>query len=153
MNEKPQSGEIRFQPKFKILSSIFLLLCMILFVVLAVRTTEKIFCWVMFLACCLLFGYVVVIFWRYRFSYDSSTDMFSYQKGIQKEIRFPVSDVTEIHTRQEERYVKGGRTVYDILCIQTEEQQLEIIYHSDLDFYANTLDIEKLTAYISQRNL
>ncbi len=153
MNEKPQSGEIRFQAKFKILFSVFCLLCIILCIVLAVWTTEKIFCWVLFSGCCLVFGYVIITFWRYHFSYDSSTDMFSYRKDVQKEIRFPVSAVTEIYTRQEERYVKGGRTVYDILCIQTEEQQLEIIYHSDLEFYANTLDIEKLTAYISQKNL
>ena len=153
MNEKPQSGEIRFQPKFKILSSIFLLLCIILCAVLAVWTTEKIFCWVMFLACCLLFGYVVVIFWRYRFSYDSGTDMFSYQKGIQKEIRFPVSAVMEIYTKQTERYIKGGRNVYDILYIQTQEQQFEIIYHDDLDLYLNTLDMEELIAYINQKNL
>jgi len=79
--------------------------------------------------------------------------MFSYQKGIQKEICFPVSAVKEIYTKQTERYIKGSRNVYDILYIQTQEQQFEIIYHDDLDLYLNTLDMEKLTSYINQKNL
>ena len=34
-----------------------------------------------------------------------------------------------------------------------EKPQFEIIYHDDLDLYLNTLDMEKLTSYINQKNL
>ncbi|GEM_PF-2626126 len=149
---KPQSGEISYQMKWKVLFTIFLAGSMLLCVFMVFWHTEELLSWLMLVFTVPVFSICIMMYWRYRFAYNSSTDMLSFRKGVQKEIQFSISEITKIHTKQEEKYIKGGRTVYDILCIQLDGQNLEIIYHIEFaDFIAVSLDIENLVKYVQQK--
>jgi len=156
IQEKTMSGEIRYQLKWKILFTIFLAVCILLCIVIVFRYPKELLSWLLLVGTVPLFCVCIMSFWRYRFAYDSNADMLSFRQGIQKEIRFPVSDITGIYTEQEERYIKGGRIVNEMLCIQVRGEEIRLAYDSDeksLNFMEVSLNIEKLTAYVNQKNL